>query len=179
MHPKTRERLVGVLLLMLLVAILSPLVLRSPQEVRVALEMDIPEAPDMEATEAVVVVTEDEVEDAAADIVEAGEEVVEAAEDARETAPLDVPSGDEAATPSGWMVQVASFSSEQSARQLASQLRDKDYSAFVRQADQGGEPLFRVYAGPELQREDAQRLRDRLASDQRFKLPGFIVPYEL
>ena len=45
MHLRTRQRVIGLLLLLLLAAILAPLVLRTPEQVRLALDMSIPEAP--------------------------------------------------------------------------------------------------------------------------------------
>ena len=180
MLMQTRERLVGVLLLVLLAGILAPFIFRTPEEVRVALEMDIPEAPEVDVPAVSPAVTEDEVEEASEEIDEAHAEVVEMAEENPDREPLDmVSSDDRAVTPSGWSVQVASFASEQSARQLDQRLRDEDYQAYTRRVEQDGEVLYRVFVGPELSRGAADRLRDRLASDTRFKLAGFVTPYRL
>lgn len=60
MHLKTRQRLIGLLLLLLLAAILAPLVLRTPDQVRVALDMSIPEPPAVNEPEVAPVVGEEE-----------------------------------------------------------------------------------------------------------------------
>lgn len=179
MQPRTRERLVGMMLLVLLAAILSPFIFRSPEEVRVALDMDIPEAPEVELPSLDPVVTERELEQARDDIDEAHEQVVEVAEENPDREPLDMASDKQPAVPSGWVVQVGSFASEQAARDLDTRLRKEDYNAYVRRVEQDGDVLYRVFVGPELSRTAADRLRDRLASDTRFKLSGFVTPYRL
>ncbi len=60
MHLKTRQRLIGLLLLLLLAAVLAPLVLRTPDQVRVALDMSIPEPPAVEEPEVAPVIGERE-----------------------------------------------------------------------------------------------------------------------
>lgn len=60
MHLKTRQRLIGLLLLLLLAAVLAPLVLRTPDQVRVALDMSIPEPPTVEEPEVAPVIGERE-----------------------------------------------------------------------------------------------------------------------
>lgn len=180
MQPQTRERLVGLLLLALMAAILSPLIFRSPEEVRLALDMDIPDEPEVEVPEFSAAVPDAAVQQAEEAIEVAREELVEVAEENPDREPLDALSTDEqAAVPSGWAVQVASFTVERAARELSQRLRDEDYNAFVRQVDQDDDALFRVFVGPELSRASADELRDKLASDTRFKLAGFVTPYQL
>ena len=180
MRPQTRDRLVGMLLLVLLAAILSPFIFRSPDEVRLALDMDIPDAPEVRVPDMTPAVPEDEVEEASEQILEAHDQVVEIATENPGREPLQMASSEEqAVTPSGWSVQVASFASEKAARDLDRRLRNEDYHAYVRRVEQDGESLYRVFVGPELSRSAADRLRDRLASDTRFKLAGFVTPYRL
>ncbi|HBM22346.1 MAG TPA: cell division protein, partial [Alcanivorax sp.] len=52
--------MIGLLLLLLLAAILAPLVLRTPEQVRLALDMSIPEAPRISEPEIAPVVSEEE-----------------------------------------------------------------------------------------------------------------------
>lgn len=60
MQQRTRQRLIGLLLLLLLAAILAPLVLRSPEQVRMALDMSIPEPPEVDEPEVAPVIGEQE-----------------------------------------------------------------------------------------------------------------------
>ncbi|MED5432635.1 MAG: hypothetical protein VX920_09885 [Pseudomonadota bacterium] len=64
MEKRTRQRITGVVLLLILAAVLSPLVFRSPEQIRTALNMEIPPAPDYQAV-VVEPVIEEEVEAAA------------------------------------------------------------------------------------------------------------------
>ena len=52
--------MIGLLLLLLLAAILAPLVLRTPEQVRLALDMSIPEAPRISEPDIAPVVSEEE-----------------------------------------------------------------------------------------------------------------------
>lgn len=180
MDIKTRQRLAGLALMVVLAVIIAPLLFRTPTEVRVALDMTLPEPPVVEAVPLEPAVDADEQEQALEAVNEAQQSVVERAEEAPERpvlAPAEAP--DQAAIPTGWMVQVGSFTGENSARALDQKLRDADYPAFVREVEQDGQRLFRVFAGPELSREAAEKLKKQLASDRRFKLSGFVTPYSL
>lgn len=73
-----------------------------------------------------------------------------------------------------WDVQVAAVSTLESAQQLRGKLAAAGYKSRVLAAGK----LFRVVVGPELRREDATALRDKLAVDARFGKPkGMLVRY--
>lgn len=73
-----------------------------------------------------------------------------------------------------WDVQVAAVSTLESAEQLRKKLVAAGYKARVLAAGK----LFRVVVGPELRREDATIMRDKLAADARFgKVKGMLVRY--
>jgi DedD protein len=72
-----------------------------------------------------------------------------------------------------WVVQIGSFSSQANADRLVKKLRDAGYPAFVEPVKQGGEQVYRVRVGPELQRSDAQALRDKLMKE--LKMKGLMV----
>jgi len=73
-----------------------------------------------------------------------------------------------------WDVQVAALSTLEAANQLKAKLTAAGYKARVLAAGK----LFRVVVGPELRREDAVALREKLASDGRFGKPaGLLVRY--
>jgi DedD protein len=72
-----------------------------------------------------------------------------------------------------WVVQIGSFSSQANADRLVKKLRDAGYPAFVEPVKQGGEKVYRVRVGPELQRSDAQALRDKLMKE--LKMKGLMV----
>jgi DedD protein len=197
-HLRTRQRVIGLLLLLLLAAILAPLVLRTPEQVRLALDMSIPEAPQISEPEIAPVVSEEE--QAATDRqIDEEQQQVAAAEpvpppaEADQAPPVEEepsaegePSADKepsAAAPQpappdtpqpGFTVQVASFSDVANAQALVARLREADYSAYHREVQQDGNTWQRVFVGPEIKRERAEALRQRLADDKAFALEGLV-----
>lgn len=194
MHLRTRQRVIGLLLLLLLAAILAPLVLRTPEQVRLALDMSIPEAPRISEPDIAPVVSEEE--QAATDRqideeqqqVAAAEPEPQAATPAAEKAPSveepsagEVPPAEKQPQPAaqdapqpGFTVQVASFSDVANAQALVARLRDAGYSAYHREVRQDGNTWQRVFVGPEIKRERAEALRQRLADDKAFALEGLV-----
>ncbi|MTI52679.1 MAG: cell division protein [Alcanivorax sp.] len=201
MHLRTRQRVIGLLLLLLLAAILAPLVLRTPEQVRLALDMSIPEAPRISEPDIAPVVSEEE--QAATDrqideeqqqvaaaepkpqvATPAAEQEPQAEEEpsaqktpsAQEKPPAEEqprPAAQDAPQP-GFTVQVASFSDVANAQALVARLRDAGYSAYHREVRQDGNTWQRVFVGPEIKRERAEALRQRLADDKAFALEGLV-----
>jgi len=180
---------IGLLLLLLLAAILAPLVLRTPEQVRLALDMSIPEAPRISEPDIAPVVSEEE--QAATDRqIDEEQQQVAAAEPEPQVAPPVVeeePSADEEpsaedepqpatqdAPQPGFTVQVASFSDVANAQALVARLREAGYSAYHREVRQDGNTWQRVFVGPEIKRERAEALRQRLADDKAFALEGLV-----
>lgn len=91
------------------------------------------------------------------------------------------PAGDEpasaapkaAARAGGWAVQVAAMSSQSDANALRDKLRANGFDGFVDSVTAGGKKLWRVRAGPQTQRGDAERVRDQIKS--KLGLAGNVV----
>lgn len=193
MDKQLKQRIIGGLLLLLLAAIITPLLLRTPEEVRVALDMSIPPPPTLPQMAIEPVVDQAEQDMALAEIEQdrdtvrrTGEEYEQRARDAEAPVPPAVaeapavvaepPAAVQDPPPlTGWAVQVGSYSSADSASGQAQQLRDAGYRAFTRTVEQGGQTLHRVFAGPELERAAAVALRERLASDVGLRVQGLVV----
>lgn len=62
----------------------------------------------------------------------------------------------------GWVVQVAAMSSKADAVALRDKLRADGFNGFVDSVQSGGKQLWRVRAGPQTQRADAQRMHDAI-----------------
>lgn len=170
-----KQRWVGVILLLLLAAMLAPFVFRSPEQVRLSLEMEAPEPPVVAPVKPNAAANDKRVERTREQIERERAAVRESTEQATDAKPKKP--GDEPPL-SGWSVQVASFRDSGNARRLEQSLRDAGYNAYWREeTTDNGETLFRVYVGPELQRADARELRDRIAGDEAFSLEGLVVPY--
>jgi cell division septation protein DedD len=62
----------------------------------------------------------------------------------------------------GWAVQLAAVSSQTDANALRDKLRAAGFDGFVDSVRSGGRTLWRVRAGPQTQRTDAQRVHDQI-----------------
>ncbi len=75
----------------------------------------------------------------------------------------------------GWVVQVGSFSRQQNAIGLRDRLRSAGFTSFVDRAEGSAGTIWRVRVGPELERERAERLQQRLQQEQ--ELSGIIISH--
>ncbi len=66
---------------------------------------------------------------------------------------------------SGWAVQVAAFAEEGKALALQEKLLAGNYSAFTEKTSSGNKAIYRVKVGPELKRENAEKLRDKITKE--------------
>ena len=73
---------------------------------------------------------------------------------------------------SGWAVQLASLQNGDSARALQKKLEDQGYDAYLRITGR----TYRVFVGPIADRQEANRVRNELATELR--LDGFVVNFE-
>ncbi|MDE2155740.1 MAG: SPOR domain-containing protein [Xanthomonadaceae bacterium] len=74
----------------------------------------------------------------------------------------------------GWAVQLAAMSARADAVALRDKLRANGFDGFVDSVQAGGQRLWRVRAGPQTQRADAQRLHDQIKT--RLGIDGNVVP---
>ena len=80
---------------------------------------------------------------------------------------------------SGWVVQVGSFSKRENAEKLVKELQTKKYAAFTDQVDLGGKILHRVLVGPEVDKQRAEQLKEKLNKQlEAKKLKGRIKRYQ-
>ena len=64
--------------------------------------------------------------------------------------------------PGGWAVQLAAVSSHADANALRDKLRGAGFDGFVDSVQSGGKTLWRVRAGPQTQRADAERVHNQI-----------------
>ena len=96
--------------------------------------------------------------------------VVQLAQDAA----ADAPASAVPATRAGsWAVQLGAFKAEDDAAKIRERLRKAGFTAFVDKVDSNGATLWRVRAGPEVDRGAADRLRSGIKD--KLKLDGIIV----
>ena len=73
----------------------------------------------------------------------------------------------------GWAVQLAAMSSQADANALRDKLRANGFDGFVDSVQVGSKKLWRVRAGPQTQRADAQRVHDQVKA--RLGIDGNVV----
>jgi DedD protein len=76
---------------------------------------------------------------------------------------------------SGWVVQLASLASKSNAMALQEKLRGLGYTAFVEEIKMPQGVLYRVRVGPELERSNAENVRNRL--EQQVQIKGIVTRY--
>lgn len=75
----------------------------------------------------------------------------------------------------GWIVQLGSFSTQANALALRDKLRGKGYTSFVEPVKSADKTVYRVRVGPELKREKADALLQKLIKDMSMK--GLVQQY--
>lgn len=78
------------------------------------------------------------------------------------TSAVAAPAATVTARAGGWAVQLAAMSSQSDANALRDKLRANGFDGFVDSVQAGGKRLWRVRAGPQTQRADAQQLHDQI-----------------
>ncbi|MGI9227887.1 MAG: SPOR domain-containing protein [Gammaproteobacteria bacterium] len=69
---------------------------------------------------------------------------------------------------SAWAVQVAAFGEKDKALALQEKLLAGNYQAFTEKSANGNKVLYRVKVGPELKRDNAEKLRDKIEKEHGF-----------
>ncbi len=70
---------------------------------------------------------------------------------------------------SAWAIQVAAFGEKGKALALQEKLLASNLSAFTEQSGSGNKVVYRVKVGPELKRENADKLRDKIEKEHGLK----------
>lgn len=190
MDDKLKQRLIGALVLIIAAVVFLPMLL-SGQDETVSVEVEVPEQPEMTSEPiASPAPIELPAQEPVAEIPEA--EVIpmpvveeEIAETEVSEAPAAVPPPEPAApsapaTPAtsqgDWVIQLGSFSATANAEGFKQKLVELGYNAYTVTAQADGKNITRVYVGPLLDREGANRVRDELS--RRHDAQGFVVAYD-
>lgn len=87
--------------------------------------------------------------------------------------PTELTASSGSSKPGGYAVQLAAVSSQADANALRDKLRSNGFDGFVDSVQSGGKTLWRVRAGPQTQRSDAQRVHDQIKA--RLGIDGNVV----
>ncbi|MFO7703679.1 MAG: SPOR domain-containing protein [Halopseudomonas sp.] len=200
MDSKLKQRLIGALVLIIAAVVFLPMLLTGQDET-VSVEVEVPEQPEMSsepiapaapiellAPEPVMEIPQpeeiplpvaDSVTEAPAAVTPpeptaAAEPVTPPATAA--PAPEPAPAPAPATTQGDWVIQLGSFSAAANADGFKQTLLEQGYNAYTVTANAGGKDVTRVFVGPLLDRESANRLRDELG--RRHDAKGFVVAYD-
>ncbi|MDX1803296.1 MAG: SPOR domain-containing protein [Alcanivorax sp.] len=193
MNEQTRRRLVGMTVLVISAVLLAPFVFRSPEQVRNALDMQIPASPQVAEVDVTPVIPEQQTHAVEQDIADDHQAVTDQAQASLDgqkkpaTTPPSTPgnedlpakpgSSNDGPALAGYTVQVGSFSDQNNAQSLVDRLKAADYRAYLRPDSSGDKTLYRVFVGPEIRKSDADKSRQTLSADSRFSLQGLVRVY--
>ena len=178
METTLKQRLIGAAVLIALAVIFVPMILDgSGQRDSVTLNMEVP--PEPEFTFESELPDPEKLDDAPAIVQkkQRGDDKpkVDETEGAKvKAASVPVPKVVEATedhikkNPSlnAWAVQVAAFGEHDKALALEKKLIAANYSAFTEESKSGSKILYRVKVGPELKRENAEKLKNKIEKEQ-------------
>ena len=182
MAYKKKQRVVGILVLLLLVSILFPVVFDGGEDFKEQLESRIPLEPIItilpEPTQVRPAIVADSV--AVSLNEEIIDEVVESGDNASEIMDMDerlTPQLTEIGLPEGWSIRLGSFAQQENATSLIERLRAADYKAYTRNISNSAGELTSVLVGPWIDRASAEKYLIEL--EDQFRLAGDIVSYEI
>lgn len=195
METTLKQRLIGAAVIIALAVIFVPMILDgSGREQSVALNMEVPpeptftfesDLPDPKQLDALPAI--EHTEEPRTDEAVTATEDTTASNQAEETPPVvekqasaqnKTPAKTVEATEthiktnpalSAWAVQVAAFGEKDKALALQEKLLASNFSAFTEQSGKAGKTIYRVKVGPELQRENADELRDKIEKEHGLK----------
>lgn len=195
-----KQRIIGAIVLVIAAVVFLPMLL-SGQDETVRVEVDAPEPPEMDPTPIAraapvelaepeqlpdippSVPTPDPIDPPRPGEPETPPEpAVAVAPAAPAVAPPPPPAAPQPATPEpaaaqgDWVVQLGSFSSAGNASALSEKLRTQGYNAYTVPSQVNGNSITRVFVGPVVDREGANRLRDELA--RRSGSKGMVMAYD-
>ncbi|MCF6218837.1 MAG: SPOR domain-containing protein [Gammaproteobacteria bacterium] len=199
---RTKQRIVGAVIMLSIAVIVLPMILSESGEKKIT-GSNIPEKPDylikteiipleikalpnpddtvqrrviQEAHNSEQVAAEEPTTAATLEDIIMPSDIKPVAEPQPVTPPLPEPQiahqAERPAAVSGWVVQVGSFSSQSNALALRDKLRGHGFSAFVERAE-GPETVYRVRVGPEIKKEQAHVVKERL--QEKLALDGLVI----
>lgn len=174
MNDGLKQRIIGALVLVALVAIFLPVVLNFSEQRPIDTQTRIPARPDIQPVDIAEPVRPENIEPAPApdDMFQFG------VDDPEQGEPLtDEKSGLNAeGIPRAWLVQVGGFSELNKANAIIKSLKDDGYKAFMRAGPSSAGQIYRVFVGPKIEKQRA--LKEKAAIDKKYHVDSIIVRFE-
>ncbi|OQX32022.1 MAG: hypothetical protein C3L25_14055 [Candidatus Sedimenticola endophacoides] len=161
MEEHMKKRLIGATVLVSLAVIFVPMLLQPDPVIETGItESNIPPMPEGRFSSRIIPIENETPATGAAGSGQVERDT--AAAPAPPPPPQPQPQPQAEPTPSAWVIQAGSFSSQENADTLMQELRAAGYPAFVDPAEIGGNTLHRVQIGPEASRGKAEEMLRRL-----------------
>lgn len=197
MNHRTKQRIVGTVVLLMLALIFLPFILDGDGDYQPALTGRIPEMPAVEIMRepapqrpqidadryprtqppSVTVLTDEPVVAEQEEPVPRQIEENVAAGVQADPEPQPEPELDEMSLPEGWSVRLGVFSNPQNAVNLESRLLNAGYKAYRRDLPGAQGTVTGVFVGPQVERDAVNRLKVQLQEE--FQLAGLVVRFEV
>lgn len=176
-----RQRIVGVVVLVVLAAVLTPLLLNLDGDYAVDQRSQIPPRPnivpvEIPQPEAVAGLERTSDPEQLFDLHESRQEATsQPGED--ETIAVETPPGLTAeGIPESWVLQVASFSDQGKARTLTESLLADKYHAYSRHFAADGKTNYRVFVGPKILKQDL--LDEQVIIEKKYRVKTLVMRFE-
>lgn len=193
-----KQRLIGALILVALAVVFWPIIFVDPEQAVLPEKVDIPERPMIDRTpiaepspeglrEAQPYAAREAEAEAENGVAEEFADKVEYQESSAPTPPSAAdnlktrvqppvkPQLDEQGVPIAWILQVASFRSEEKSEEARLKLLEMGYKAYVETVRKNGERLYRVYVGPKFEKARLEPIKSRV--DTAFAVKSIIKRY--
>ena len=178
METTLKQRLIGAAVIIALAVIFVPMILdgsgqkksvainmEAPPKPKFTFESDLPDPKKLDELPPIEQQEEKESEEIVA--TEPVPEVASAPEEKPQPVVVEATANHIKPNPtlSAWAVQVAAFGEKDKALALQEKLLAGSYAAFTEKSANGSKVLYRVKVGPELKRENAEKLRDKIEKE--------------
>lgn len=178
MNDILKQRLVGALVIIALAVIFWPLVFVDAERPQLDVNSQVPPMPELgqafvEAPQALA--TMEAAKLPTIELHEAPPGVEEAEPIVANTATQPQPRLDASGVPMAWVLQVISVSKRDKADVLTAELNELGYKAYHRPLSRGQKTLFRVYVGPEFDRDKLLQAKKKI--DSELKVNAIIARY--
>jgi len=192
MDQMLKQRLIGAIVIIALAVIFIPMILEGPDDELSPRTQDMPPPPTIDYQTEVELAVPEEASEPAESLADTTTEqevsaipeppmsqpeagIVETEAPAKPAEPAvakpaspAIPSRSTTSiAPGGWILQVGSFSQQANALSLRDRLKKSGYQASVKDVKAAGGTIHRVLVGPVSDRPSADKLRNKLASEQK------------
>ncbi|OGT46908.1 MAG: hypothetical protein A3F17_02370 [Gammaproteobacteria bacterium RIFCSPHIGHO2_12_FULL_41_15] len=179
MNIKTKQRIVGALVIVATIAIFLPLVFHAklPGEKALEFSTNIPSPPveptytaSSEGVQFRFDNTNESVPPKLAAMVNPKKNQLTTQQKLKPAITIDTP-------PTAWVVKVATFANQSNVDELVLKLRNQGFDAYEKGTTKNNQNYIQVFVGPEIRKEKAVQIQKTMLAN--YKLKGVVVNYQV